>query len=252
VRTAILAAALAALSAPASAERLVTALSSETVSITSNFTGTGLVVFGTIERDAQTVARPEPYQIVVTLMGPPADIVSRQKERTLGLWINRGAEEMLGVPGFYAIASTEPLAEIASPAIRAGLGLGLDMLPINAEASAEPPVRTPFEEAFLRLMEARGLYRQEAGTVEFLSGTLFRAQIRLPANVPVGSYEATAYLFTGPTLLTTTTGELTIQKTGAEQFITDYSRNRGLVYGVASVFAACVIGWLAGILFRRD
>ena len=41
----------------AGAESLVTAVSSDTVSIESNFTGTEIVVFGTIERDARTVSR---------------------------------------------------------------------------------------------------------------------------------------------------------------------------------------------------
>ena len=49
----------------AGAESLVTAVSSDTVSIESNFTGTEIVVFGTIERDARTVSRRRGYDILI-------------------------------------------------------------------------------------------------------------------------------------------------------------------------------------------
>jgi hypothetical protein len=54
----------------ASAERLVTTLSTSRVLIASNFTGADVVLFGSVERDAQTVARRGGYDIVVTVTGP--------------------------------------------------------------------------------------------------------------------------------------------------------------------------------------
>ena len=66
--------------------------------IKSNFTGTQVVVFGTIERDAQTIARSGVYDVVVTVAGPPTNLVTRRKKRTLGVWINRASEEIRRVP----------------------------------------------------------------------------------------------------------------------------------------------------------
>ena len=48
---------LLATSGCAHAETLVTSLSSHRVLINSNYTGTSIAVFGSIERDAQTVSR---------------------------------------------------------------------------------------------------------------------------------------------------------------------------------------------------
>ena len=48
---------LVATAAPAAAERLVSSLSSHRVLITPSFTGTELVLFGTVERDAASVPR---------------------------------------------------------------------------------------------------------------------------------------------------------------------------------------------------
>ncbi len=111
---------LVGLAAPAAPEQLVTALSNETVSITSNFTGSRLVVFGTIERDAQTVSRSARYEVVVAVSGPPTSVVTRRKDRTAGLWINRDSERIRQVPSFHAVLSTAPLAAVAPDATRAG------------------------------------------------------------------------------------------------------------------------------------
>lgn len=238
--------------APARAEDLITALSHERVSITSNFTGSQVVIFGTIERDAQTVARSSRYEIVVTLAGPHTTLVTRRKDRTFGLWINRESERIRGVPSFLAVHSTAPLDAIAGVPLRSELGLGLEMLPINADPSKTPPVRTDFEEAFLRLMQQSRLYQQAPETVEFLSPQLFRVTAFLPANVPVGTYTATVYLFSGGAFLAETSETLVIEKVGFEQWMTLYAHQHGFLYGLGTIVVACFTGWLAGVIFRRD
>ena len=66
--------------APAAAESLTASLSTARVAITSNYTGSSIVVFGVIERDAQTVARAGAYDIIVTVRGPRQSLVVRVKE----------------------------------------------------------------------------------------------------------------------------------------------------------------------------
>jgi uncharacterized protein (TIGR02186 family) len=248
----LLALAVLLLADPASAERLVTALSNERVEITSNFTGTRVVVFGSIERDAQTVPRAGNYDIVATVAGPSTNLVTRRKDRTFGIWINTDSEVIRAVPSFLAIHASRPVAEIVPTPARARLGLGLDMLPINAEATSDPPRRTDFEKAYLRLMQQEGRYLEAWDGVEFLSAELFRSTVVLPADVPVGDYTVTVQLFRAGALLATTTSPLHIGKIGFEQVVTDLAHHRSFVYGVATVVIAVFTGWLAGVMFRRD
>ena len=44
-----------------------------------------------------------------------------------------------------------------------------------------------FRSAFVRLRSQHGLYREETAAVTFLTPTLFRTGIPLPAEVPIGS-----------------------------------------------------------------
>ena len=252
IRPLFLAAMLAFMSRPSGAETLTTALSTERVSIESNFTGSGVVIFGTVERDQQTVSRGEPYEIVVTLTGPLRSMVARRKERVAGIWINRTSSELPRVPSFLAIATTAPMADVAGNPVRARQGLGFDMLPTRGVPDGLPPIRTEFDGAFFRLMQKDGLFSLNEGAVEFLSPQLFRAPIALPSNVPIGWYTANVYLFSGGVLLAKTKQDFSILKGGFEQAITNLAHQQPALYGLATVVVACFTGWLAGVAFRRD
>ena len=133
-RLAIAAAALLAVaiagSAPAAAERLVTSLSRHQVLVTSNFTGTSIVLFGTIEPDTPTARRRAAgYDIVVTVTGPQQTIVERRKERVLGIWINMDSRTFVNVPSYLAVLSNRPFEQITNADTVRRLQLGLaDML----------------------------------------------------------------------------------------------------------------------------
>ena len=69
-------------------------LSSETVEIASNFDGTDIVVFGSIENGEPELLAANRYDIVVVLFGPKEEIVVRRKERKLGVWGQRRIPEV--------------------------------------------------------------------------------------------------------------------------------------------------------------
>ena len=74
--------------APAAAERLITSISRHQVLVTSSFTGTSIVLFGTVEPDTPTGRLRNAYDVIVTVTGPRQTVVARRKERMLGIWAN--------------------------------------------------------------------------------------------------------------------------------------------------------------------
>ena len=88
-------------------------LSSETVEITSNFDGTDIVIFGSIEGGNRELLEAGGYDIVVVLFGPKEEVVVRRKERRLGIWVNGEAMRFSDVPSSYSVATTKALHEIA-------------------------------------------------------------------------------------------------------------------------------------------
>lgn len=248
-------AALAATATPSRAERLVTSLSNHQVLITSNFTGADLVLFGSIERDAATIARSGGYDIVVTVIGARSGAVVRRKERVFGIWVNTDSRTFIDAPGYLAVAANRSVEEIAGPDIRSQFRIGLDQIRPQQiapggviETTPDDPSRT----AFLRLKKASGLYSQRENAITFLTPTLFRANIPLPADAPIGTYEIDVKLFGDGVILAREASAFEIVKVGFEQFVANAAHEHGTLYGVATAGMALLIGFFASVIFRRD
>ena len=116
---------------------------------------------------------------------------------------------------------------------------------------ANDPAASAFRDAFIRLKDRAGLYHQEVG-VSFIGNLIFRTTFYLPANIPVGTYTADAYLFSDRLLIARADDKLRVTKTGLEDTMSTFARNQSLLYGLICVALALVIGWLGGVIFRRD
>jgi len=240
---------------PAAAERLITSVSSYRVYITSNFTGAELMLFGSIERDAATVARRGGYDIVITVRGPHQTIVTRRKRRVLGIWVNTESRTFVDVPSYVAVRSNRPIADIADPELLRRHQIGLDYMLLPQQIGGDvADVRRddPFRMAFIRLQRQRGHYRERDNAVTFLTPTVFRSTIPLPADVPVGTYEVDVKLLADGALLWRDTSAFETVKVAFEQFVANSARENGLMYGLSTAGLALMVGWLASVVFRRD
>ncbi len=240
---------------PAAAERLVVSLSNHRVAVTSNFTGEDLVLFGTVEPDAGKTALRSSYDLVVTVTGPRHTLRTRRKERVLGIWVNVDSREFVRAPSYLAILSNRPVTEIAHQDVLRRLQIGLDnfLLPQRIGPDIADTVRDdPFRVAFVRLETQHGLYRKSSTAVTFLTPTVFRAAIPLPADVPTGNYTIDVKLFANGMPVASTSSALEVIKTGVEQYVADAARDYGLLYGLVTALMALVIGWFGSVVFRRD
>ena len=249
----VLAAALAA--TPACAERLIASVSNHRVTVTPNYAGEELVLFGSVEKDAQTPAGRTNYDLVVTVSGPRADMVTRRKERRFGIWINTDSRQFLKVPAYLALFSNRPFDAIASPEVQRRQQLGLNNVLLTQRVSGDYADVVPddvFRSAFVRLRRQHGLYREETSAVTFLTPTLFRTGIPLPAEVPIGLYTVEIKLFADGALAAKTETAFEIVKVGFEQFVATTAQQHGFVYGLITAFMALMTGWMASIVFRKD
>lgn len=233
---------------------LVTALSSNVISIKSNFTGTEIVIFGQAGHINQFTNDIDAFELVIVVEGPPQDTITRRKSRFLGVWVNREAERFEKVPSFYAVASTAEIGQMADWEVLDELGIGLNHinLAVTGRSNVAVSDRDDFRSAFLRLRETNGLYSEKEASIEFLTDTMFRTKIPLPANIAVGDYKVKSYLFKDRELVAQTEQMLSVAKIGFEQFTFELAQNYSFLYGVLAVALAIFTGWLAGVIFRKD
>lgn len=239
----------------ACAERLIVSVSNHRVTVTSNYTGEELVLFGAIERDAGTPPARGGYDLVVTVSGPRIDLVTRRKERKFGIWVNTDSRQFLQVPSYLAVFANRPFEAVAAPDVQRRLQLGLNHVLLTQRVGtdyADVVASDPFRSAFVRLRGEHGLYREETNAVTFLTPMLFRTTIPLPAEVPIGSYDVDIKLLSDGALVTRTETAFEIVKVGFEQFVATSARQQPLLYGLITVMMALLTGWLASEIFRRD
>ena len=111
-------------------------VSNHRVTVTPNYSGEELVLFGSVEKDANTPANRTNYDLVVTVAGPRADMVTRRKERRFGIWINTDYRQFLKVPTYLALFSNRPFDAIASPEVQRRQQLGLNNVLLTQRVGA--------------------------------------------------------------------------------------------------------------------
>lgn len=247
-----LAAVLLALLLPAAAiaqESIVAGLSQNRVSITADFDGSEILIYGAVKRDAPAPGGA-PLHVIVTVEGPSTPLIVRRKERQFGIWINRDSVEIDRAPSFYAVATTGFLNDILSETenLRHQITIPRAIRAVGAvDQAADAP---EFIEALLRIRTEEDRYRLAERTVHFTESTLFRADVILPANLTEGPYRVRIFLTREGKVVDHIERRINVRKEGLERWLTNLSREQPLIYGFLSLFIAVAAGWGASSAFR--
>ncbi|MBE7635390.1 hypothetical protein GUA87_00915 [Sneathiella sp. P13V-1] len=230
-------------------QSLVTDISSHLISVTSDFTGTELLLFGKIESIREN--NPSRHgDIIVVVRGPLKDLLIRKKERVLGIWANTQSLDIQAAPGFYAMLSNRPVMEISDESTLRRLKIGPDRLNLESKQTLKP--NDEYAEAVVRQRKQENLFVQNEKGVQFLGNQLFRSSVYFPANVPVGNYVSEVYFFEDGELISAQTSPLFIKKFGLGRRIYDFAQQYPAIHGILAIILALFAGWLASAIFRKD
>ncbi len=230
---------------PTRADDIVSGISQNVIQIKSNYTGSDIVVFGSVENSRSSQGR----DVVVVVRGPDARMTVRRRDRIAGVWVNSDAARFEGLPAYYYLASTQPVDRIAPPAALARYGVGIRYLYPSAVGSHHDPHF--FLEAAKRHLKQVGLYAEAPGDIDFQSENLFSTHVPVPAAAPRGQYNVEVYLFRNGQVVSAQSTPLFVDATGLERQLYNLAHNAPLRYGLACVFMAMLLGWISSVLFRR-
>jgi uncharacterized protein (TIGR02186 family) len=240
-------------STQAEREGLEIGTSTSEIAITSDFRGADLTIFGALTNTDNLLLAIGQYDVIVVLEGPREDATVRKKERVFGIWINTSSMTFADVPHSYSMSSSRSIDDITTPLDLTGEGIGIDHIPLRPiDFAGNFNSLNEFRTAFRRLQQGGGLYERDPSGVRFVSSNLFKASLRLPANIPNGVHTVRAYLFKSGKFVTQKSQPLRVIKTGIEQTITDAAHEQPILYGCLSVLLAVLTGWGASLIFRKD
>ena len=232
------------------ANDLVVDLSKTVVPITTSFTGSNLLLFGSFNNDNNT-------DIIVVVRGPFHDGVVRQKKRVLGVWANGDEITFKDVPAYYYMASNRPVEEFLDDDLAKLRQIGIDSLDLTVRNVDQVPEHiiakmSEFRAGLIRNKQADGLFGRKLGNVHFKGDSLFRTDLHFPANVPVGEYGVDVFAIRDNKIIGEHTTILAVQKFGLEAGIYDFAHRNALAYGLIAIILASVAGWLASVMFRKS
>ncbi|MCB2136700.1 MAG: TIGR02186 family protein [Rhodobacteraceae bacterium] len=234
---------------PARAEEVVAGMSQNRISITANFDGSEILIFGAVKRE-EPIPSTGPLGVIVTVAGPSREITVRRKAKRMGIWVNTDAVEVDSAPSFYAVATSAPFNEVlldledlrnkvSIPRAIRSVGA-----PMNVQDSAS------FTEALIRIRTRNELYQLLEGQVEVTEETLFNTSITLPSNLTEGDYKTRILLTRGGKVVDSYETSIDVRKVGLERWIYTLAHERPLIYGLFSLFIAIAAGWIASAVFR--
>ncbi|WP_227268894.1 TIGR02186 family protein [Roseobacter weihaiensis] len=233
----------------AAAEEVVLGLSKDRISITTNFDGSEILIFGAIKRE-NAIPEGEPVQVIVTVAGPSLPITVRRKEKKLGIWVNTDAVDVDSAPSFYAVQSSGPLFEVLTDVEDLRHKISVPRAIRSVGAPAEIQDSTSFTEALIRIRRNSDIYQLREDSVEVAEQTLFRTSVRLPAALTEGDYVTRIFLTREGRVVSSYQTTINVQKVGMERWLFELSREQPLIYGLMSLAIAIAAGWGASAAFR--
>jgi uncharacterized protein (TIGR02186 family) len=238
------------------------ALTTTQVEVTSGYHGQKIVLYGAVFNRSD-----RPADVVVVVRGPDQPIRIARKVKVAGLWLNSRPVVFQGAPGFYTVASSRPLNQIADFGVLRRLSIGLDHLAFNTPADGVVETRygvkdlvvsrlgadyLDYRRAVVRIKHAAGLFDQDETGVAFVDKGLFRAEIDLPTSAPIGRYQAEIHLFQDGREVQVRHRDLEVRKVGLERAVYLFAHERPWTYGLLAVFLAIGSGYGASVIFRRS
>lgn len=236
------------LALPVHAEQVVADLSQTRVSITANFDGSEILIFGAVKRE--TPIPPEnDLGVIIAVEGPPEPVTIRRKSKVAGIWVNTASAEIDRAPTFYAVASSAPLSAILSETddLRHKITTHTAIRAIDTGAGEELSL---FTDALVRIRASEDLYQTRESAILLRAQTLFSTEFTLPANLTEGTYRTRIFLTRDRQVIDTFETGIDVRKVGLERWIYNLAHEKPLIYGLLSLAIAIVAGWSASAVFR--
>ncbi len=233
---------------PLRAEEVIAGLSQNRVSLTVNFEGSDILIYGAVRRE--TAPAETELDVIVAIEGPPQPAVIWRKARRAGIWVNTDAQEVRAAPSFYAVATTRPLGDILSPEADLTHRISTRLAIFEARSTVDRDDPAAFTEALIRIRENEGLYQSRDGDVTLEQDTLFNTRILLPKNIVEGTYSARIFLVRDGDVIDEFETFIDVRKAVLERWLTNLAYDQPFLYGLLALFLAVFFGWGASAAFR--
>ena len=176
------------------------------------------------------------------------------------VWLPIAHAEVKKLPGMYALLSSGKISGMLPPEQQKTLGLSPDYQEIYDQAELHyknPPkegeaagLKKEYITGLIKILEEGQLYQVRETAVQ-LSGNQFMAQVKHPADAPLGEYQVYCYAVKEGKSELLAQGKFQVKQTGLAEWLTQQAAKNAVVYGIMAALIAIGAGVFVGLIFKR-
>ena len=222
-------------------EYIISKVSNEKISISANFEGSNILIYGAINLDDQK------NDLIIEIIGPTVSNLILKKEKKLGIWINKNTEKIINLPSFYFIAGTNRINKSSLMFNNKIKGIGIDNIINKINNNL---ILDKYKDEIVKIKIKKGKYFEDTKSIELKKDILFSTSIDLPSNLIEGNYITKMHVLKNDQIIQTSEKTIEVRKIGIEKWLYNLAYENSLFYGILSLFLAISFGWLASEVFR--
>lgn len=218
-------------------------LSEKKIQIETDFIGKEIIIFGTLEKDQDTIIKIE---------GPKKDAKMMKKERILGFWFNTKKVIYKNIPYVFFLSSSKPVKEILNNDTIIKEKLYFDEILTNTITQRDfldQKQLSDWNKNLIQIKKNNKLFKEYK--LNNIENKLFQTRIFFPANIMPGNYIVTIFQVENKIILSKKDKHIIIKKSGAGEKIFEFAHKQPAAYGLLSILFAILSGLTAATLFRR-
>ena len=218
-------------------------LSEKEIQIETNFNGKEIIIFGTLEKDMDTI---------IAIEGPKKDTKVMKKERILGFWFNAKKVIYKDIPSIFFLSSSKPIKKILNPDTIIKEKLYFDEILVNAITQRDfidQKYLSVWNQNLIKIKKKNQLFKEYK--LKNIEDKLFQTRVFFPTNTIPGKYKITIYQVKNKVIISKKNKLIKIKKSGIGEKVFKFAHNQPATYGLLSILFAIISGLTAATLFRR-
>ncbi|RLA15605.1 MAG: hypothetical protein DRQ52_01480 [Gammaproteobacteria bacterium] len=214
--------------------------------------------------DGETVTisgqRSAGQPLLLLIVGPQQTQQIARLGKRNGIWMKGEPHTLQRAPGFLAVTGSKPLAELIKifdrPLAASGLSAIPEYLPtkgiVNEQVDDQQPAATStgWSRAYATMLKKQSLLLTDVSLQDNANSGQFSTEIHLPSSAPPGTYRVIVFTRGNGQLITATT-RFKLTKSGIVSRLERAAFDQPVLYGIAALLFALMVGWVIGILFNR-
>ena len=225
-------------------DALIAKLQTETVDVTSRFTGQSVLVFGALAK---------PGDVIIKVTSPDEAMAFKNKKSVGPFWLDGGKLTVRGAPGLFYLLSSSPIEQVVSATEQQKYGLQLQNALLNAKTDQPPSeVMKDWQKEFRRLKQKTGYYQNLPTAITLVQHRLFSTNIELPAKIPLGTYQLDIYLAQKGKIINHKVQKLTVRQVKLEHWVSNTVNFSPWLFGVIFTISSMMLGLFLGVILRRQ